>query len=908
MAPNVLENRPHSADTGALPDERGDAHARLLAPELAEIAEAARFPEENPNPVFRVAADGRLLYANRASRPLLATWGVDDGGCVPPPWRNRITEVLAGGQPRKWDAECGDQLLQLHYVPILISGYVNVYGADVTERVTALQAGRASDAKYRLLFDSIDVAFCIIEVLFDESGKPVDYVFLEANPAFERQTGLVDAIGRRMRDLAPLHEEYWFQIYGKIALTGEPARFENAAAQFGRYYDLYAFRIGDPAERKVAVLFSDITSRKQAEAERDRLWREVEARNRELEAQAEQIRTLNAGLEQRVLERTAELEAIFASIPDALYVADESGVLRCNRAVLDAFGCETVDELNEKRRQLVSQMSPRYAGTGQSIPHAELERGPRRRGERAVVEMTIRHQATQQDRTYRVAAAPVPLHGQTVAFVAHATDITEQKRTELELAYQANLLANVSDAVIATDLDHRITSLNRAAEEMFGWTIAEARGRPIEEVLPSRFIKTSVAEVYRELAEEGRWRGEMIVTCRDGRELHVDASRMPVRDARGQVIGQVGVKRDITAQKQARAQIDHMADLLENVNDAIFAYDVNMRITAWNKRAAELYGWSAAEAIGAYGPDIVGSRLTVDQRDAAMRHIAEIGRWQGQAMHTRRDGTPIIIEATAMRLCDETGRVNGYVTVNRDITERKRMEDELKARREELEGLSRRLVTMQESERSYVADQLYNQAGQVLAALQMQLSRLGREDGREGPAEQLPRMQAMLQEAIGELHDLAKELRPAGLDRSSLARVLGTYVTEFGKSHGLAVQFRPGTAEALRVPADVGTAIFRSVQEGLTNVARHARASEVVLSLAVEGDDLVVTLTDNGVGFGAGVAFGEDGRELRAAMGQPGWLGLASIRERLEIIGGHLTILSGKSGTTLTMTAPIVGR
>ena len=119
--------------------------------------------------------------------------------------------------------------------------------------------------KYRLLFDSIDEGFCIIEMLFDANGKPCDYVFREVNAAFERQTGLKHAVGRRMRSLAPKHEEYWFETYGEIALTGKSRRFENPAAELNHYYDVYAFRIGEPEERKVAVLFKDISERKRTE-------------------------------------------------------------------------------------------------------------------------------------------------------------------------------------------------------------------------------------------------------------------------------------------------------------------------------------------------------------------------------------------------------------------------------------------------------------------------------------------------------------------------------------------------------------------------------------------------------------------------------------------------------------------
>ncbi len=118
------------------------------------------------------------------------------------------------------------------------------------------------EEKYQALFNCIDEGFCIIEVLFDVDEWPVDYRFLEVNAAFERQTGIATAVGRRMREIAPLHEEHWFETYGKVALTGEPVRFENYAKQLDHWYEVYAFRTGDPAQRQVAILFKDINERK----------------------------------------------------------------------------------------------------------------------------------------------------------------------------------------------------------------------------------------------------------------------------------------------------------------------------------------------------------------------------------------------------------------------------------------------------------------------------------------------------------------------------------------------------------------------------------------------------------------------------------------------------------------------
>ncbi len=124
---------------------------------------------------------------------------------------------------------------------------------------------RAAEGRYRMLFNLIDEGFCTIEVLFDQYGKPHDWRYMEVNPSFERHIGLEHALGKTMRELVPNIETRWLDIYGKIAVTGEASRFVEFSQALNRWFDLYAFRVGEPVQHRVAVLFTDITKRKQAE-------------------------------------------------------------------------------------------------------------------------------------------------------------------------------------------------------------------------------------------------------------------------------------------------------------------------------------------------------------------------------------------------------------------------------------------------------------------------------------------------------------------------------------------------------------------------------------------------------------------------------------------------------------------
>ena len=145
------------------------------------------------------------------------------------------------------------------------AAFLNGVMLDISERKRSEAALRQSEARYRTLFDAMDNGFCVLEVIFDEGEQPVDYRFVEVNPAFEKQTGLRDAAGKRILELVPDLDRIWIENYGRVVKTGEPAHFQDFDSAMERAFEVHAFRFSEPEQKRVAVLFTDITARKRGE-------------------------------------------------------------------------------------------------------------------------------------------------------------------------------------------------------------------------------------------------------------------------------------------------------------------------------------------------------------------------------------------------------------------------------------------------------------------------------------------------------------------------------------------------------------------------------------------------------------------------------------------------------------------
>ncbi len=212
--------------------------------------------------------------------------------------------------------------------------------ADAVERARAEQAVKASEGRYRSLFESIDAGFCVIEVLFADE-KPFDYRFLEVNAAFARNTGLDDAVGRTMRDFAPDMEQRWFDLYGQVAATGQSMRFEDPAALLDdRWYEVYAYRVDAPGLNHVAVLFNDISERRRNEIALIESREELELATRAARLGRYDYRPQSGQLTWD--DRCRELFGLPVEAP-VTYETFRSGVHPDDRARVDATVAATLD-------------------------------------------------------------------------------------------------------------------------------------------------------------------------------------------------------------------------------------------------------------------------------------------------------------------------------------------------------------------------------------------------------------------------------------------------------------------------------------------------------------------------------------------------------------------------------------
>ena len=447
------------------------------------------------------------------------------------------------------------------------------------------------------------------------------------------------------------------------------------------------------------------------------------------------------------------------------------------------------------------------------------------------------------------------------------------------------------DPIVSVDEEQRIVLFNGAAEQAFGWARVEVLGKPLDILIPARFraVHRPHVDRFRDTGVTSRRMGginALTALRADGAEFPIEASiSQHVEDGRTIL---TAILRETTERMRAEARLAaseaRLRGILDSAMDAVITVDAAQNIVLFNAAAERMFGWSQQDAVGAPLSALVPTRY----RDAHARHLAAFGatgvttrRMAGSRVVTglRRNGEEFPIDASISQLHE--GPSAFYTVILRDVSERERDHDALARSKEELRELATAASSAREQEQSRIARELHDELAQAMSTLKMDIS-LIRDSAADADvvlARRLDRMEAQIDATIAAMRRIAADLRPLALDDLGLVAAIEATVHDFQRRTGIACELAIADPD-LHVPGPHATAIFRIVQESLTNVGKHSRASRVEVVLASEGDAIVVTVRDNGIGF-----------DPQAAR-KPHSYGLLGVRERAYLLGGETHVTS----------------
>ena len=493
-------------------------------------------------------------------------------------------------------------------------------------------------------------------------------------------------------------------------------------------------------------------------------------------------------------------------------------------------------------------------------------------------------------------------------FVALFDNVTERKRAEQALRESDEryrlILSNVDEIVYVVGIENgnplesRAQFVSEGVERIAGYAVEDFLRDPglwLRAIHPDDL--SAVEQATRRILESGvsGTREYRLRHGKTGAYIWIEDHVTPRLDDSGGPAAVLGVARDVTERKRAE---EKFRSLLESAPDAMVIVDRNGEILLVNAQTERLFGYTRQELLGQPVEILVPQRLREQHQNhrsgyAADPRVRPIGA--GRELYgLRKDGTEFPVEISLSPLETEEGPL--VSSAIRDISERRRAEEELKGSRGRLLALSRRLIEAQEAERRHIARELHDEIGQELTALKINLQAAHHPDGDMELASRLEDSMGIVERAIQQVRDMSLALRPSLLDDLGLVAALRWLVDHQAQRSGFEARLEAEPAR-INVSPEVEIGCYRVVQEALNNIVRHAKAHNVRVEVALREGELRLLIRDDGVGFDVKAA-----RE-RASHGAS--MGLLTMSERTRLLGGRLEMKSAPGqGTEIRAVFP----
>ena len=505
--------------------------------------------------------------------------------------------------------------------------------------------------------------------------------------------------------------------------------------------------------------------------------------------------------------------------------------------------------------------------------------------------------------------------------------------------HAASLLAAIVDssfdAIVSKNLDGVITSWNKSAEQIFGYTAEEAIGQNITLIIPPDRLNEETEILARIRRGERLEHFDTVRRRKDGTPIHVELTISPVKDARGRIIGASKVARDNTerklaAERERQITVEAMAAtakfraVFEQTTVFAGIMSKDGALVEANRVWVEACGYKLEDVLGLplwetpWWREYPESQEKI--RAAATQAVLGVP-YREILKYSWADGSERLVDFALYPILDHKGEVLFLHPSGVDITDLKRGEQayrklaesldaevrertkeleernlELQRRSDEIRVLSRRMMQIQDNERRYIARELHDSAGQMLTVLGIDLARIRQE------AKRAPKIAKLARETEELIHQLSQEIRttsyllhPPLLDESGLRAALGWYVRGLSERSGLDIQLNI-PQDFGRLTEDLELIIFRLVQECLTNIHRHSGSKTATINLSRRPETVFLEVQDQGKGISAG--------KLAEIQSQSPGVGIRGMRERASQFGGQIDIESSSSGTRVLVTLP----